>query len=45
MPLSEAEVEELFEHLELDENDHCMKENIIEVDQHPTTFYTHLIII
>ena len=31
MPLSEAEVDELFENLELDDNDNCTKENIIEV--------------
>ena len=33
MPLSEAEVDELLQNLTLDENNNCMKENIIEVSQ------------
>ena len=39
MPLTEAEVEELFENLKLDDNDNCTKENIIEVGLHTTTPY------
>ena len=42
MPLSEAEVEELFENLKLDDNDNCTKENIIEVrPRHNTNTISH----